>query len=238
MAFAESGPARGAFLPLRWFVIPLVLAVAALAGEGTDIDRVITRGVFDAASGSFPLRTTFMLDVVMHHWAKYAVVTIGCCVAAGYVLSFLLPALRPVRGIALFLLLALALAPLSVTLGKAVSERHCPWDIDEFGGLVPYRASFEKLPPGIEPGHCFPAGHASTGFALMAFYLAAYAAGRTRAARVMLGVGLVAGVVLGGGRVLQGAHFASHVVWSGLLCWVVMVALYALILSGDRSVAA
>jgi membrane-associated PAP2 superfamily phosphatase len=33
--------------------------------------------------------------------------------------------------------------------------------------------------------------------------------------------------LLGYGRVLQGAHFPSHVAWSGLLCWIVMVALYA-----------
>src|SRR6185503_18950793 len=120
-----------------------------------------------------------------------------------------------------------SLAPLSVTLGKAVSTRHCPWDIDEFGGLVPYTRLFEPNAPHVEPGRCFPAGHASTGFALMAFYFAAYARGKRRAAQVALWIGVTAGIVLGLGRVMQGAHFVSHVAWSGLLCWVVMVMLYS-----------
>lgn len=232
MAFTESHGAPGPRLPFQWFLIPLALAVLAIGlGEGTDIDRVLSRLVFDSTSASFPLRTSFMLEVVMHHWAKSAVVTVACIVVASYVLSFLLPALRPMRRTVLFLSLALTLAPLSVTVGKAMSDRHCPWDVDEFGGLVPYRGLFEKLGAGVKPGHCFPAGHAATGFALMAFYFAAYALRRTRVARLTLWCGIVAGLGLGIGRVFQGAHFASHVIWSGILCWTVMVALYAVLLA-------
>ena len=63
----------------------------------------------------------------------------------------------------------------------------------------------------------------------MAFYFAAYAMHRPRAARYALAFGVFAGLLLGAGRVLQGAHFASHVLWAGLVCWSVMVLLYALI---------
>lgn len=237
MGFAERGDAVARPFLLRWLLIPLVLAGATLGlSEGSDIDRALTRLVFDPVSAGFPLRTSFLLDVVMHHWAKYAVVTIGSLVAGCYALSFLLPALRRTRRILLYLVLALTLAPLSVTLAKAANNRHCPWDVEEFGGLVPYTGLFGPLAPGIEPGHCFPAGHAATGFALMAFYFAAYALGRRRAARLALSFAIAAGLVLGAGRVLQGAHFASHVIWSGILCWTVMVALYALLLAGGTAV--
>ncbi|MDB5905565.1 MAG: phosphoesterase [Betaproteobacteria bacterium] len=215
---------------MRWITIPLILATLLLAVDlTTDLDRTLTRYVYDAHSAGFPLRTSYWLDVVMHHWTKYAVITLGCIAVAGLLLSFALPALRPWRRILLFLALAIALAPLSVTAGKAASARHCPWDIDEFGGLVPYARMFEPTPPSVKPGHCFPAGHASTGFALMAFYFAAHVLGMRRAASAALATGIAAGLILGAGRVLQGAHFASHVAWSGLLCWAVMVVLYALI---------
>jgi membrane-associated PAP2 superfamily phosphatase len=215
---------------LRWITIPLILATLLLIVDlTTDFDRTLTRYAYDAHSAGFPLRTNYWLDVVMHHWTKYAVITIGCMATGALLLSFALPALEPHRRVLFFLALAIALAPLSVTAGKAASVRHCPWDIEEFGGLVPYTRIFEPIAPAVKPGHCFPAGHASTGFALMAFYFAAYARGMRKAAAASLAIGMAAGFVLGAGRVLQGAHFASHVAWSGVVCWAVMVILYALI---------
>ncbi|MGH8710249.1 MAG: hypothetical protein ACREVA_02860 [Burkholderiales bacterium] len=32
------------------------------------------------------------------------------------------------------------------------------------------------------------------------------------------------------GRVIQGAHFLSHQLWTALICWLVMLALYELLL--------
>ncbi|HEX2830546.1 MAG TPA: phosphatase PAP2 family protein [Burkholderiales bacterium] len=215
-------------VPLRWLWVPALLAIALLAlDRATDLDRTLTRYAFDAATADFPLRDNFWLDVVMHHWTKYAVAMLGFLAAAALVLTFALPALRFDRRILLFLVLAIGLAPLSVTAAKALSARHCPWDIDEFGGYVPYERLWEGSAPPIRAGHCFPAGHASTGFALLAFYFAAHRRGMRKAAPAALAIGIAAGLALGWGRVLQGAHFPSHVAWAGLLCWIVMVGLYA-----------
>jgi membrane-associated PAP2 superfamily phosphatase len=215
-------------VPRRWLCVPAVLALALVALDlATDVDRALTRHAFDAVTADFPLRTDFWLEVVMHHWTKYAVTTLGCGLAAMLLLTFALPRLGLERRTLLFLTLAIALAPASVSVAKGMSARHCPWDVDEFGGYVRYERLFETAAPPARPGHCFPAGHASTGFALMAFYFAAHRRGRRKAARAALGLGMAAGVALGWGRVLQGAHFPSHVAWSGLLSWVVMVGLYA-----------
>ena len=51
---------------------------------------------------------------------------------------------------------------------KRQSLQMYPWDIAEFGGLFPYHAWFDL---GGVPGHgCSPAGHASAGYSLLAFY--------------------------------------------------------------------
>jgi membrane-associated PAP2 superfamily phosphatase len=216
-----------------WLVWPALLAIILVVVDcTTDSDRAVTRLVFDRVAGMFPLRNDFFVEVIMHHWAKYAVVTIGALVIGALLLSFVLPAFTAHRRLLIFLALSLSVAPLSVSIGKALSPKHCQWDVDEFGGLVPYTRIFEAPTANVPPGHCFPAGHASTGFALMAFYFAAYARRVRKAALTALAIGIAAGVALGWGRVLQGAHVASHVFWSGLLCWVVMVLLYALIVRG------
>jgi membrane-associated PAP2 superfamily phosphatase len=215
-------------VPLRWIWVPAVIAIVLLViDRTTDLDRTLTRYAYDAATEGFPLRHNFWLDVVMHHWAKYAVALIGCLIAGALVLTFTLPGFRFDRRVLVFLVLSFALAPLSVTLAKAASSRHCPWDVEGFGGYAPYSRLFEHIPPSDKPGRCFPAGHASTGFALMAFYFAARRRRMRFGAPLALAGGIAAGLVLGYGRVLQGAHFPSHVAWSGLLCWMVMAGLYA-----------
>ena len=68
----------------------------------------------------------------------------------------------------------------------------------------------------------------------MAFFFAAHRSRRDWRARGLLAAGLSAGLILGFGRIAQGAHFLSHVLWSGLVCWLVMVGLYALLLAKPR----
>jgi membrane-associated PAP2 superfamily phosphatase len=218
-----AGPAAG--FEAWWLTTPLLAAAGLFALDRTNFDQSIVRWFYDAGAQTFPLRHTFLVDIVMHHWAKYLVTTIALLVIAVLLLSYVIKALRPRRRSLLFLALALVLAPATVSALKLTSARHCPWDLAEFGGFAPYTGWFEPL-SSLAPGHCFPAGHAATGFALLAFYFAGRAWQRRDIAIAGLASGLLGGIVLGGGRVAQGAHFPSHVLWSGIVCWLVMVCLY------------
>jgi membrane-associated PAP2 superfamily phosphatase len=210
--------------------IPAVAALLLLSLEATDVDRIIERWFFDAAAGGFPWRYDAFLEVVLHQWGKYIVVLIGCLVAGGLLLSYVVQALAPHRRVLLYLLLALSLAPATVTAVKSFSNKYCPWDLAEFGGFLPYTRLLDTPPPTLKPGRCFPAGHASAGFALLAFYFVGRATGNRTLARAGLAAGLGMGVILGFGRMVQGAHFLSHTLWSGLICWTVMAGLYAAML--------
>ncbi len=218
-------------VPRAWLLAPLALLVALLAIETTNIDRIINHWFYDAGTQTFPLRQTFLFDTVLHHWTKYAVILATSAIVVAFALTWLLPALRHWRRRLLFLALAMSLAPLTVTALKQITDRPCPWDLVDYGGGVHYTHLFEAREQPHTRGLCFPAGHASTGFALMAFFFAAHRARRNRLARGLLIAGLSAGLILGFGRIAQGAHFLSHVLWSGLACWLVMVGLYALLLA-------
>lgn len=212
-------------------VIPLVAAslvlwVIYLLG----IDERITRLFFDPVTQQFPLRNHWFLEVVMHRWAKYAVVILGVAVLAAYLLSFRMASLAPLRRVLLFLVLAMGLSSGTVSYLKSVSNKQCPYDLKMYGGYAPYIALFEKTPEGVKPGKCWPGGHSSTGFCLMAFYFAGQHLRRRRLAYWGLFGGFGLGFVLGFGRVMQGAHFLSHHLWTALICWLVMLALYQLLL--------
>lgn len=213
---------------------PAFLAVAGLLlMELTPLDRLISNQFFDTTSRNFPLRHDFWYDVVLYHWAKNVVIGIAIVVLITWLLSLFTRRFRPWRRLFLFLTLAMWLAPGVVVALKSWNYRSCPWDLDIYGGVAPYlnlvEAFTSSFPAGIAHTHCFPAGHASAGFCLLAFYFAGRALQRPRLARAGLWTGIVAGLVLGAARVAQGAHFLSHNLWTGVICWTVMVVLYVLI---------
>jgi len=96
---------------------------------------------------------------------------------------------------------------------------------------VALRGLLDRPLPGVEPGHCFPGGHASAGFSLLAFYFAGLALRKPALARAGLCGGLAAGMVFGLTRMAQGAHFLSHILWAALVCWLVMLALYVAVVA-------
>jgi len=220
---------RADFL-LRHLGPAAAFALLLLALERTGIDSAVSGWFFDAAARTFPLRHNAMLEVLGHQWARALVIVTACSVAVVFLLSFVLPLLRPYRRLLLFLTLALMLAPLAVWRLKASSMQYCPWRLQEFGGFAPHLSLFEAAPPGLPPGHCFPSGHASAGFALVAFYFAGRHLGNRPLAHAGLWGGITAGTAFGFVRVAQGANFLSHNLWSGLVCWLVILALYVAIM--------
>jgi membrane-associated PAP2 superfamily phosphatase len=225
-------------IPWHWLIWPLAVLAGLIAMENTSIDQMISNWFYDGAAHAFPLRYTFFFDTVLHHWTKYLVILTTCMIVAALLLTWIIPALARWRAMLLFLALAMALAPLAVSLLKLVTDRPCPWDFVEFGGLEPYTHLFQFRGLSHARGECFPAGHAATGFALMAFYFAFHREHRHALARIVLLTGILSGVLLGIGRIAQGAHFMSHVLWAGLVCWLVMVGLYAALFTrqpGDRA---
>jgi membrane-associated PAP2 superfamily phosphatase len=215
----------------RFFAGSLLPALA-LAGvlvllEQTPLDEQVSGWFFDGNARAFPWRYNDFLEIVMHQWTKYLVALIAVAAIAGYALTFLMPQLQPARPLFLFASLALALAPFSVTVLKYFSMRHCPWSLDLYGGFAPHIGLFESYPGGYVAGRCFPAGHASTGFALFTFHFLGRALGNASLARAGFAAGMGAGLVLGLVRVMQGAHFLTHVLWAGVVCWSVVALLYA-----------
>ena len=213
-------------LVIPLFAASLILWTIYILG----IDERITRLFFDPLTQQFPWRNYWFLEVVMHYWIKYAVVVLAVMVLAAFALSFRIGSIAPLRRVLLFLVLAMGLSTAAVSYLKGVNPKQCPYDLKMYGGYAPYVALFEKTPEGVKPGRCWPGGHSSTGFCLMAFYFAGRHLRNRRLAYWGLFGGFGLGFVLGLGRVMQGAHFLSHQLWTALICWLVMLALYELLL--------
>lgn len=118
--------------------------------------------------------------------------------------------------------LVIATVPALAGIGKKYTNVFCPSEIRRYGGDVAYAKLCEPFPDNDRParrGGCFPAGHASGGFALMGL-LAIRATRRWRNAAVALGLGL--GCWMGIYQMLKGAHYLSHTVTTLLVAWLVV----------------
>lgn len=124
-----------------------------------------------------------------------------------------LPALRRVQ-LALSTLGALLL----ISGIKRFSHTSCPWDLAQFGGVARYASHWAWGALDGGRGGCFPAGHASTGFAFIGGFFAFRHTLPKTAWRWLAGA-LTAGLVLGLAQQVRGAHYMSHTLWTAWFCW-------------------
>ncbi|MHB8121932.1 MAG: phosphatase PAP2 family protein [Desulfuromonadaceae bacterium] len=207
-------------------LLPTVLFLLAVVGcELSDIDLNLADRFFDFSTGQWPAREAWWAEWLIHKRGKDLIVLIAAGSLLLWLGSFRWGRLRHYRWLALYLALAIVLSTSIVTTGKKLIGKHCPWDLDRYGGVVPHTRLLEKLPPGCRPGNCFPAGHAAGGFAIMAGYFA-WRDRRRGVAQSWLAAGLLLGSIYGYGQMARGAHFLSHNIWSAMICWLSALALY------------
>ena len=212
--------------PWWQLLLPLVAFVAAnfvllqLGG-----DRWIAGHLYLWEGGRWALRDAVATSTVIHQAGKQLSALAWLGVVACALVAWRRPAWRAWRRPLLYLALAVLLSTSLVAWMKSWTHVDCPWDLIGFGGTRDYHALLAALPAHAPRGHCFPAGHASAGYAWLALFFF-FGQTRPRLRRVGLGVGLGMGLVFGIGQQLRGAHFASHDAWTLMICWVVALLLH------------
>lgn len=231
-AVSVSGAAHPHFL-LQHLWLPAVAAGvgSALLMQGGG-DRHLADLLYALQGGRWLLRDSWITQGLIHHDGRVA-----SSVAA---LIMVVLALVPWRGTqqrrlrrpAGYLALCVMLSTAMVSLLKRWTQMDCPWDISRYGGARPLLGLFESR-HGLAASGCFPAGHASAGYAWVALYFVALAY-RPSWRWPALAVGLVAGLVFGIAQQLRGAHFLSHDLWSLTICWLMALVLYLWMLRPAR----
>lgn len=199
----------------RLATLTLALLLALLAWDASGLDMPLAR-LFGDAHG-FSLSHNSVLTTGLHDGARLLswLMVMGLALAVWWPLAWLRQLHRVER---LQLVITALSGALAVALFKSFSTTSCPWDLAAFGGTAQHVSHWLRLADGGS-GHCFPAGHASSGFAFVGGYFALQRSSPARA-RVWLGAALAAGLVLGLAQQARGAHFMSHTLWTGWLCWV------------------
>ncbi|MBI5570514.1 MAG: phosphatase PAP2 family protein [Desulfomonile tiedjei] len=128
----------------------------------------------------------------------------------------------------LVIILTIALGPGLLVNGllKNYWGRPRPVEVSALGGDWEYRSVWEPGTPGR--GKSFTCGHCSMAFALGS--AAAFAPYFPIASGAALVASVGYGALMGVARMAQGGHFPTDVLWSGILVFMIVAALYYLVL--------
>lgn len=213
--------------PTVWLLLFAVLLSIICAAQWSNLDLRIEDYYYDAAHQTFYWKNAWFAKVLMHEYVKTFLSLIG----GGVVLIVVIDGLRPLpvidtaRRLRLrFVASSVMLIPSTISLLKQSSPLHCPWDIVRYGGENPYVRLMDMASIHQSPGHCFPAGHASSGLWLAAFCVFWLPHAPQKALFVFMS-GLSVGVVLGWVQQMRGAHFLTHTLVSAWIATFIILIL-------------
>ena len=124
----------------------------------------------------------------------------------------------------IILLLSAILVPTVVGALKKETNMPCPKEELQYGGLYPRTSVWQEYSSEFKLHHhktkCWPAGHASGGFALFSLF---FLFKKRRNKMIGLGVGFLTGWSMGLYKMLIGDHFFSHTVITMVLAWLIIL---------------
>lgn len=205
--------------------LPTAVLILLLIFDPTPLDFAISNLFYEPEAG-FAGKASYVLENILHDWAKQGVIVFGVLAILGFIGSWIRPIWAEWRRPLGYLILAMGVSTSMVTPLKTLTKVHCPWSLVEYGGKETHTELLQKRAPVVEKsGRCWPAGHSSSGFTLFAvfFFLRDR---RPRWAHVAFWFAFCLGNLLGMGRVMQGAHFFSHQIWTAGLDWLICLGLY------------
>ena len=220
-------PARYGWRAVRWPLALLIVAALVLTMTDTDL-RVARWMFFDVGHGHWPGAGNGWSGGVIHTGGRWLIRGIVAAAAVLWVSTFIRGRWLRWRRPAGYFVVATVLSTGLVGLLKQVTNVDCPWDLIPFGGQFPYIPLFADRPDALRLARCFPAAHASSGYALMALYFVGLERSR-RWSRIGLAVGITTGLVFGIAQQLRGAHFLSHDLWSAVIVWCTALSAYCLL---------
>jgi membrane-associated PAP2 superfamily phosphatase len=227
------------FRPLRrpavWVPVAILSAlVVLLEYYGLDLRLEDLFWVDDASPHWLVDRDDYWNRLLFYRLPRWLETGIAIATLAAWLASFFLSRLRPWRRQFLFVTLSIVLVTALVGEIKAVTNVHCPSQLVRYNGDQPDDALALRLFEHVETttrGRCFPAGHASGGFSLLALGWLSHNRWRRIGGWA---VGIAAGSVTGGYQMLNGLHFLSHTLATLLIALAVTAWLAGVILPGNR----
>ena len=177
--------------------------------------------------GRWSAQSHWLTEGILHNGARWMVGVAWLSIVTAWVATMLRSGWCALRKPLGYLALVIVLSTGLVSALKSFSDMHCPWDLGRYGGIGVHHGILQARSGA--PGHCFPAGHASGGYAWMALYFF-FIAVKPEWRRRGLGIGIGLGLLFGIDQQVRGAHLLSHDLVTAMICWSIALGLDWLIM--------
>lgn len=215
---------------IRHILIAASLLAAAILFFGfSGADIWIQSHFYDSDTARWAVDANDPLPkLVFYDGIKRLLIALGVLLLIGSVVLWKRPVFRPYRRGMAIVLLSSVMVPLAVGSLKAVTNMPCPKNVNIFGGTYPHTCVWERYGSDFCPTgkqKCWPAGHASGGFALLSLVFLF----RTKKAKIAAAsAAMTIGWSMGSYKMLIGDHFFSHTVITMFLAWFIILLVAAL----------
>lgn len=224
---------RPAFLRSHLVAPIACLLLASVVLIGFHGDFLVADLIYAAQGHAWQLRDNWATTTLVHEAGRNLSAAAWLAVLMGYVWAVVDRRLARWRRPLGYLAAATLIGSVGVWVVKANTGMDCPWDLQRYGGTQPFVALWNVRPAGMPAAACFPAGHASSGFAWVTLYFF-FRAIRPQFRWFGLAAALLAGATFGFSQQLRGAHFLSHDLWTLMICWLVALAGSEFFLQANR----
>ncbi|MCK9374028.1 MAG: phosphatase PAP2 family protein [Sulfuricurvum sp.] len=186
----------------------------------TDVDVWVQSHFYDPSTHQWIVDTdNSVLKFVFYDGIKRLLILVAVVLFVLTVIRWKHPGFKRYRRGMLIVLLSSVLVPFIVGSLKAFTNIPCPKNLEIFDGTYPHTCVWEKYPSDFcqkEKMKCWPAGHASGGFALLSLVFLF----RSRKNKILsASAAIVIGWSMGSYKMLIGDHFLSHTAITMVLAW-------------------
>ncbi|MCG2634185.1 MAG: phosphatase PAP2 family protein [Gammaproteobacteria bacterium] len=206
------------------------------------VDIIFQDLLFDFDRNKWILdRSDKLTSLIFYGGAKNAIIIFVLLVALALALSRKIGILSEYKQGLVIVLLSCLTIPAVVSELKSITNIPCPRHIAHYNGSYPDSTLLQRSAAGLPPGkkvECFPAGHASGGFALLSLY---FLFKRQRNRVIALTFAMVTGWSMGMYKTVIGDHFISHTVATMILAWMIVISVESAVrrvFAGTETVAA
>ncbi|MBF0572310.1 MAG: phosphatase PAP2 family protein [Desulfamplus sp.] len=205
-------------------ITTLILVLSMLLFEVNNIDITIQNWFYNFNLNEWIVdRDNAVLKFIFYDGIKKTLIIFAVIVLISLIFGRKNKLLQTYKTGLLIIVFSAVLVPSVIGWLKTITNTPCPKNLAYFNGCYPYVKVFDRYPSTFkqkEKMECFPAGHASGGFALFSLFFLF----KSRKNKIMaLLFAMVIGWSMGIYKMLIGDHFFSHTFITMIISWLIVL---------------
>ncbi len=221
----------------RIFLSILLLFITILLFQYTNIDIWLENYFYDFHTHTWLVdEKNKLLDLIFYSGIKKVLVVFGLSLLFIFIFFRNKSFLKAYKKGLLIVILSFIFIPIIIGGLKRVTNTPCPNDLKIYGGKYPDIKILTPYPKNspLKCKHikCWPAGHASGGFALMALFFL-FKSKKNKNLALLLGLSV--GWAMGLYKMFVGDHFLSHTIVTMILAYLIMFIIAKIVYKGKSN---